>query len=164
MSMLSEEIRRRTIKPNPNKRYYIGQMGVNSSYGQYPADLGCIIPKLLNLGKDEALLRLGQLQEYNGKDQYECGQCGNKFISMRTRDSHYVKRHGVRRGPQIKNLDELTDQQREAVRYEMANEYYTSPSEFMIGDPDDRAVAQEERMAQEIAPINWDKTKASKEE
>lgn len=135
---------------------------MGTSYGPYPFDGGLIIPKLLNLGKDEQLIRLGLIEEYRGKDQYECPGCGNKFRAMNERDSHFRKRHGERRGAVVKNLEDLTELQKEIFRNEVATEYYASPQDTMVPDPEDSIIVEEERRAEETAPIFWDKTAASR--
>ncbi len=164
MGRVSEQMDRqkKAVQPNYRVRYVVRGHFMGANYGPYPGDPGLIIPKLLNLGKDEQLLRLGYLEEYKGKDSFECGVCGNKFSEMKYRDTHHRKRHGPRRGPIIKNLEDLTDEQRQKLFNEVSSEYWTSPGGLRTGDPEDSEILAEERQHDARAPLYMDKTAASK--
>lgn len=160
----------KTPKPSFKVRYVVRrQFPGNGTYGTQFGDAGLIINRLLNLGNDEQLIRIGYLEEYKRKDSFECGVCGNKFSSMEYRDSHHIKRHGRRRGPRIVNLEDLTEEQRQALKYqpEMSHkdknpDYYASPMEMNIPDPVDIVAANDERKMETVAPLYMDKTKASR--
>ena len=170
-----ETLNETTPRPKFGVPYFIRHV-MMGTYGPYPGDSGVIIPKLLeNASRNEQLIRQGFLADYNaavkrkeiGKDKHECGGCGNRFISMRDRDNHYRKRHGKRSGPKIVNIEDLTEEQRQSLKFPSGltpkdDEYYTSPQDFHVADPLDHETALEEREAEERAPLHWDKTAASR--
>lgn len=155
-----DDVERARPKVKPQSKYYV-RRPVQMTYGPYLLDEGLIIPKLLNVGKEEAMIRLGYIEEYSSKESIECGECGNKFTNMQSRDRHYKKRHGVRRGPKIVNIEDLSEEQRQALKEEAAS-WETAPQQFMVGDPEDAEVAAEERRLEQVAPLHMDKTKASR--
>lgn len=160
MRAVTEHLNKNTPKPKSGARYVVRRMS-GGNYGPYPGDPGLIIPKLLNLGKDEQLLRLGYIEEYKQKDQFECGRCGNKFSTMQWRDSHFRKRHGERFGPIIRNIEDLNEAQKQLLK-DSAADYQTMPGDFMIPDPEDSRLLAEEKHLDAVAPLYLDKTKASR--
>ena len=160
-----KKVRSRAEKKLPvvDKRplFYINRpFGPNGNYGNVPADRGLIV-RLVGAINDEKLVRIGYiLPLLPGIETSECGKCGNEFKDMQSRDAHSKKRHNPPR-IRVKSIDELTPSERQRVLSETM-EYDTQPPP-LIGDGFlDQDETKEERMLEQIAPLNMDKTAASR--
>lgn len=143
------------------------QFAGNATYGDMPGDYGAVF-KLLNMGKDDKLIRQGWIQKieedpfYDGKTTYECGKCGMKFSHMDAREAHGRKRHSPKRGPTIIDGTESLTPKQKADLLAGVDQYETSPGDFYVPDPEDQQMLAEERKMDAIAPIHWDKTESAR--
>jgi len=102
-----------------------------------PYDRGELL-KMIGLRNDEKLVRLGYLQECPpGRDTWECGHCGGRFIDMGSRDGHVKMRH-LRAG--------------QPLSVGMAG---------ATGTPIDTEGEAEERRLEAVAPLYLERTAAS---
>ncbi len=141
--------------------YYINRpFGPNGLYGGMPADRGLVI-RLRGAINDEKLVRIEYiLPLLPGTETSECGKCGNEFKDMQCRDAHVKKRHTPAR-IRVRNIEDLSPQERQRMLSETL-QYETEPPGFVGDGFLDQEERAEERMLEQIAPLNLEHTAASR--
>ena len=141
--------------------YYINRpFGPNGIHMGLPADRGLII-RLHGQVNDEKLTRIDYvLPLLPGSETFECGKCGSEFRDMQCRDAHVKKRHTPAR-VRVRNIEDLSPQERQRMLSETL-QYETEPPGFVGDGFLDQEERAEERMLEQIAPLNLEHTAASR--
>ena len=119
-------------------------------YGEIPADSGAVFA-VRGYVNDEKLLRLGFLEVFTGKHDalVMCGTCGTKFSSGQYRDAHGDRRH---------RPEPVIIHHAGSFAESLPSYSHTGIEGTMVADVDGDSL---ERLAEQDAPIYWEKTKAS---
>ena len=128
------------------------------TYSGHERDFGQVF--ILPSGpRNEQLLRLGYLQEWQGSP-VACGECGRTFTGSADREAHGRKRHAGKRVSMIKNLDDLTGPELEHVLRE--REQCSLAERGFVGDSEVDAMEREDARLEERAPLFLENTAASR--
>lgn len=141
-------------------------------YGpSFPADMVDLhqVFEMRNEQNDEALLRLRFVAPLAPKTPLvQCGRCGKKFTDGFSLNRHGQLRHEPQREPQIVDdhlgkIDTDDPSQLEARARQLQREMRTMvPADGMHApNPEAEAMSAEDKLLNEVGPIDWTKTKAA---
>ncbi len=158
------EAKKRAGIPQTEKLFMIRKTYPGVTYGKIPMERGRLV-RLQGFVNDQVLLRQGQIEEIADPsliDISECGHCGGEFINMEYRDSHFKREHKTVIRQREQTVHDLTERQRQELlkktgTYGPADVGFTPQS-----TPEDIEVEKTIQREEEIAPLHWDKTKASR--
>jgi hypothetical protein len=149
-------------KTNGRPNYYVitKQLPGEATLFGIPGDPGALIDglKLYNVPphRKDQLIRL-YIQPFKGSTTWEC-KCGVKFDSEGSRQGHIHRRHLSKGGIQIKDFADCSEEEKARIIADI-DHYDTSPADFRVPDPEDRAIAAQEKRLFET--MDWEKTAAS---
>ncbi len=150
--------------PKGEKLFMIRKTYPGVTYGKVPMERGRLI-RLMGFINDQVLLRQGQIEEIADPsvlDVSECGKCGAEFINMEYRDAHFKREHKDVIRQRERTVHELTERQREQLLKKTGTYGPDDVGFAPTSTPEEMEIEKTIQKEEEIAPLNWDKTKASR--
>ncbi len=156
--------KRRAGIPQAEKLFMISRTFPGAQYAGVPHERGRII-RLRGLVKDQDLLRIRYIEEIADPsliDIAECGGCGGQFISQFERDNHFKRAHKDILRAREQTIHDLTEKQR-AQLMKKTGTFGPEDVGFMPqATPQDLEEENIIKREDEISPIRYDQTKASR--
>ncbi len=135
-----------------------------ATYGEIPLERGRLI-RLKGFVNDQTMLRQEFIEEILDPSSIhlsECGGCGGQFIGIAERDGHYRLMHKDLIIGRENTIHDMTEKQRARL---LAKEGTFGPEDVgfaPLTTPSDREVEAIIERENEIAPLNLEKTAASR--
>ena len=158
-------VKHRANVPTGEKLFMVRRTFPGSRYGTIPLERGRLI-RMHGYKKDQTMLRLEYIEEVVDPGMVtpsECGACGGEFIGMAERDLHFQRSHKDILQAREKHVRDLTEQERQRLLKKTGTFGPEDVGMRMTSTPDEisdeRIIERENR----IAPLNLEKTTASRQ-
>lgn len=160
----SNAVKQRANVPSTENLFMVRRTFPGVTYGEIPLERGRLI-RMHGFANDQKMLRLEYIEKIMDPGSVhpsECGQCGGEFIGMAERDQHFKRAHKDVLRAREQTVHDLTEKERRRL---LAKTGTFGPEDVGFvpgGTPDEiedeRIIEREDK----IAPLNLEKTKASR--